>query len=103
MRRKHSYERVERIYNLYDYQDGRLCFITTADRSYARELNDDVYRLLLRVWIDNGSLLERELIALNRWLMGKDPQIDFEHSRSKVHRSINFTSALKQLLTGEPS
>ena len=94
-------EKEDLKYNIYDFQDGELCFISTNNREYHRPISYAVDQLLLRVALDKeGRLLESELIALNRWLMRRDKFIDFNHSRSKYGRKIMLTPALRQHIIG---
>ena len=79
------------LHNCYNYVNGELCFIAVATgRPYSRPLTDDVRDFLRGVHLNDGELPENELVALNRWIMRKDSQIDFEHSKSKQHRSIKI-------------
>ena len=94
-------EREDPKYNIYDFQNGELCFISTDNREYHRPISYAVDQLLLRIALDDEErLLESELIALNRWLMRRDRFIDFNHSKSRVGRKITLTPALRQHIIG---
>lgn len=81
-------------YNTYDFEDGCLCFITTADRAFSRVMDADVKKLLREVHKNNFYIMEYKLVALNRWLMKKDDKLDFNCVKSKQNRLITLRPRL---------
>lgn len=88
-------------HNCYNFVNGELCFIAVGSgRPFSRPMNDEVREFLLFVLHNRGRLLESGLVALNRWIMRSDKEIDFAHSKSKKGREIKIMPALAEELTG---
>ena len=87
------------VYNKYNYLHGEICFISTQNFSYSRKPSPELIQLLLRVRRNNGRLLERELVGINRFIMQRDYDLDTHNVTSTEIRTITIMPLLKSFLT----
>ncbi len=72
---------------------NKITFLSTRNKVYQKSIDVQIKRLLRKAIKDQMYLPESELVALNRYIMGKDLEIDFSNvkSRMKRHINLNFT------------
>lgn len=87
---------------IYDFSDGNIVLVAISGRIHHRRPTVAVWKFLRKVY-SKGNLQENELVALNRWIMGKDEEMDFENITSTQSRVIIMTSELVKAILSRKS
>lgn len=87
---------------IYDFRDGDLILVAVSGAIHHRRPTVAVWKFLKRIYC-NGTLQENELVALNRWIMDKDEEMDFENVTSTKERTITMTDPLVQAILSRKS
>lgn len=82
---------------IYHYKDGLIVYISPSKKIYTNKKNKLLLFLLSKA-IKNGHIAEFELVAINRYLIGKDAAIDLNCSHSQMQRKIQLGKELYELL-----
>ena len=82
---------------IYDFSDGDLILVAISGRIHRRRPTVAVWKFLKRIH-SKSTLQENELVALNRWIMGKDEEMDFENVTSTKERTITMADPLVQAI-----
>lgn len=88
---------------IYDFSDGDLILVAISGRIHRRRPTVAVWKFLKRIHHFKGNLQENELVALNRWIMGKDEEMDFENITSTKERTITMADPLVQAILSRKS
>lgn len=82
----------------YDFKDGNVCFVTIHGDLHKRPLEQEIKNLLSTALSNDSTLLENELVALNRWCMHKDMTFDLHGFKSNNKRKIVLTKKMQNAL-----
>lgn len=79
-------------------EDKKVVYVSPKGFLYQMKINPSLKNILKKAAKNDMKLQENELVALNRFIMGKDEKIDFNCITSTTQRTIRIEEELKLLL-----
>ncbi len=79
-------------------EDKKVVYVSPRGFLYQMKINSSLKNILKEAIKNNMKLQENKLVALNRFIMGKDEKMDFNCITSTIQRTIRIEEELELLL-----
>ncbi len=76
---------------------NKVFFLSTQNRIYQTTISTPLRQILKKAVRNQMRLPENELVAMNRFIMGKDDEMDFANINSTINRYLNISGDVSLL------
>ena len=81
----------------YTIRKNKVFFLSTQNRIYQTTISTPLRQILKKAVRNQMRLPENELVAMNRFIMGKDDEMDFANINSTINRYLNISGDVSLL------
>lgn len=81
----------------YTIRKNKVFFLSTQNRIYQTTISTPLRQILKKAVRNQMRLPENELVAMNRFIMGKDDEMDFANINSTTNRYLNISGDVSLL------